>query len=51
MQEQKADCHQIDNLMKRFADEKIMWKSEEQEKIRAIVQSVRDELEDERKFL
>lgn len=50
MQEQKADRHQIDNLMKRFADEKIMWKSKEQEKIRAAVQSVRDELEDERKL-
>lgn len=50
MQEQKADRHQIDSLMKRFADEKIMWKSKEQEKVRAAVQSVRDELEDERKL-
>ncbi|KAH9310396.1 hypothetical protein KI387_025431 [Taxus chinensis] len=49
-QEQKADRHQIDNLIKRIADEKIVWKSKEQEKIRAAVQSVRDELEDERKL-
>eukprot|EP01018_Ginkgo_biloba_P015290 Gb_10769 [translate_table: standard] len=50
MQEQKADRHQIDNLLKRIADEKIIWKSKEQEKIRAAVQSVREELEDERKL-
>ncbi|GLJ44892.1 hypothetical protein SUGI_0944970 [Cryptomeria japonica] len=50
MQEQKADRHQIDNLIKRIADEKMVWKSKEQDKIRAAVQSVREELEDERKL-
>lgn len=50
MQEQKVDRQQIDSLMKRVGEEKTIWRSKEQEKIRAAVQSARDELEDERKL-
>lgn len=50
MQDQKVDRQQIDSLMKRVGEEKTIWRSKEQEKIRAVVQLARDELEDERKL-
>lgn len=50
MQEQKVDRQQIDSLMKRLGEEKAIWRSKEQEKIRAAIQAARDELEDERKL-
>ncbi|XP_020520320.1 uncharacterized protein At5g41620 isoform X3 [Amborella trichopoda] len=50
MQEQQADRHEIDDLMKQVAEDKHLRKTKEQDRIRAAVQSVRDELEDERKL-
>ncbi|GLJ46082.1 hypothetical protein SUGI_0970760 [Cryptomeria japonica] len=50
MQEQREDRHQIDSLMKRVAEEKMIWKTKEQDKVRAAIQTAREELEDERKF-
>ncbi|XP_042505424.1 uncharacterized protein At5g41620-like [Macadamia integrifolia] len=50
LQEQKADRQEIDDLMKQVAEDKVVMKSKEQGRIKAAVQSVRDELEDERKL-
>ncbi|KAF8412163.1 hypothetical protein HHK36_000121 [Tetracentron sinense] len=50
LQEQQADRHEIDNLMKQVAEDKLVRKGKEQDRIKAAVQSVRDELEDERKL-
>ncbi|KAH9328514.1 hypothetical protein KI387_000622, partial [Taxus chinensis] len=50
VQEQRADRHQIDSLMKRVADEKMIWRTKEQDKVKAAIQTAREELEDERKF-
>ncbi|KAF8379643.1 hypothetical protein HHK36_029086 [Tetracentron sinense] len=50
IQEQQADQHEIDELMKQVAEDKLVRKSKEQDRIKAAVQSVRDELEDERKL-
>lgn len=50
MQEQQADRQEIDDLMKQVAEDKLVRKSKEHEKIKAAVQSVRDELEVERKL-
>ncbi|XP_077212629.1 uncharacterized protein At5g41620-like [Tasmannia lanceolata] len=49
-QEREADRHEIDDLMKQVVEDKLIRKSKEQDKIKAAVQSVRDELEDERKL-
>ncbi|KAK6251378.1 hypothetical protein QQP08_009792 [Theobroma cacao] len=48
--DQQADRHEIDDLMKQIAEDKLVRKSKEQDRIHAAVQSVRDELEDERKL-
>lgn len=50
IQEQQADRQEIDDLMKQVAEDKLIKKNKEQEKIKAAVQSVKDELEDERKL-
>ncbi|XP_058096022.1 uncharacterized protein At5g41620-like [Magnolia sinica] len=50
MHERQADRHEIDDLMKQVAEDKLIRKSKVQDKIKAAVQSVRDELEDERKL-
>lgn len=50
LRERQADRHEIDDLMKHFAEEKLVRKSKEQERVHAAIQSVRDELEDERKL-
>ncbi|XP_043695573.1 uncharacterized protein At5g41620-like [Telopea speciosissima] len=50
LQEQQADRQEIDDLMKQVAEDKVVRKSKEQSRIKAAVQSVRDELEDERKL-
>ncbi|XWS50039.1 hypothetical protein CRYUN_Cryun12cG0054000 [Craigia yunnanensis] len=47
---QQADRHEIDDLMKQIAEDKLVRKSKEQDRVHAAVQSVRDELEDERKL-
>ncbi|KAG9448357.1 hypothetical protein H6P81_014485 [Aristolochia fimbriata] len=50
MQEQQSDRQEIDDLMKQLMDDKLVRKTKEQEKVKAAVQSVREELEDERKL-
>lgn len=50
LHEQQADRHEIDDLMKQVAEDKLVRKSKEQDRIKVAVQSVRDELEDERKL-
>ncbi|KAG4134056.1 hypothetical protein ERO13_D08G133400v2 [Gossypium hirsutum] len=50
LRDQQADRHEIDDLMKQIAEDKLARKSKEQDRIHAAVQSVRDELEDERKL-
>lgn len=50
IQEQQTDKDEINYLMKRFAEEKAIWKSKEQERIRAAVQSIATNLEVERKL-
>ncbi|XVF13034.1 hypothetical protein REPUB_Repub08aG0172900 [Reevesia pubescens] len=50
LRDQQADRHEIDDLMKQIAEDKLVRKSKEQDRVHAAVQSVRDELEDERKL-
>ncbi|XP_010261452.1 PREDICTED: uncharacterized protein At5g41620 [Nelumbo nucifera] len=50
LKEQQTDRHEMDELMKQIVEEKLVRKSKEQDRIKAAVQSVRDELEDERKL-
>ncbi|KAG2680966.1 hypothetical protein I3760_11G123200 [Carya illinoinensis] len=50
MRDRQAGRHEMDDLMKQIAEDKLVRKSKEQERIHAAVQSVRDELEDERKL-
>ncbi|XP_010251566.1 PREDICTED: uncharacterized protein At5g41620-like [Nelumbo nucifera] len=50
LQEQQADRYEMDDLIKQVTEEKLIRKSKEQDRIKAAVQSVRDELEDERKL-
>ncbi|KAE8683866.1 Lactoylglutathione lyase / glyoxalase I family protein [Hibiscus syriacus] len=48
--DQQACRREIDGLMKQIAEDKLVRKSKEQDRIHAAVQSARDELEDERKL-
>ncbi|OIW11104.1 hypothetical protein TanjilG_22911 [Lupinus angustifolius] len=50
LRDRQADRHEIDDLMKQVAEDKLVRKSKEQDRLHAAVQSVRDELEDERKL-
>ncbi|KAF6172947.1 hypothetical protein GIB67_006323 [Kingdonia uniflora] len=50
LQERQSERHEIDDLMKEYAEDKFVRKSKEQNRIKTAVQSVRDELEDERKM-
>lgn len=50
LHEQQSDRQEMEELMKQVTDEKMFRKSIEQDRIRAAVQSVCDELEDERKL-
>ncbi|QHO41938.1 hypothetical protein HN51_007740 [Arachis hypogaea] len=50
LRDRQADRQEIDDLMKQIAEEKLVRKSKEQDRLHAAVQSVRDELEDERKL-
>jgi hypothetical protein len=50
VRDQQADRQEIDELMKRIAEDKLARKSKEQDRVNAAMQSVRDELEDERKL-
>nr|AAL06537.1 AT3g11590/F24K9_26 [Arabidopsis thaliana] len=48
--EHKPENNDISYLMKRFAEEKAVWKSNEQEVVEAAIESVAGELEVERKL-
>ncbi|KAJ8621668.1 hypothetical protein MRB53_030197 [Persea americana] len=50
LQVQQADRNEIEDLMKQVAEDKLLMKSKEQDKIKVAVQSLREELEDERKL-
>ncbi|KAA8516125.1 hypothetical protein F0562_019304 [Nyssa sinensis] len=50
LHEKQMDRKEMDELMKQVAEDKIVRKNKEQDRIKAAVQSVRDELEDERKL-
>lgn len=50
LRDRQADRREIDDLMKQIAEDKLVRKSKEQDRLHAAVQSVRDELEDERKL-
>ncbi|KAK3194686.1 hypothetical protein Dsin_025996 [Dipteronia sinensis] len=49
-QERQTGRKEMDNLMKQVAEDKLLRKNKEQERIKASVQSVREELEDEMKL-
>ncbi|KAL6311551.1 hypothetical protein AAG906_005183 [Vitis piasezkii] len=50
LQEKQTERQEMDDLMKQVAEDKLIRKTKEQDRIKAAVQSVRDELEDERKL-
>ncbi|KAK1259916.1 hypothetical protein QJS04_geneDACA021517 [Acorus gramineus] len=50
IEEQKSYRNEINYLMRRFTEEKVAWRDEEQSKIRMAVQSVVEELEVEKKL-
>ncbi|KAJ0111230.1 hypothetical protein Patl1_00540 [Pistacia atlantica] len=50
LQEKETNEQEMDNLMKQVTEEKLIRKNKEQDRLKAVVQSVRDELEDERKL-
>ncbi|KAE8662050.1 cation/H(+) antiporter 18-like isoform X1 [Hibiscus syriacus] len=50
LRDQQACRREIDGLTKQIAEDKLVWKSKEQDRVHAAVQSSRDELEDERKL-
>ncbi|KAK6918280.1 hypothetical protein RJ641_016702 [Dillenia turbinata] len=50
LKERKMDRQEIGDLMKHVAEDKLVRKNKEQDRIKAAVQSVRDELDDERKL-
>ncbi|KAI3889040.1 hypothetical protein MKX03_012473 [Papaver bracteatum] len=49
IREKRSDRHEIDDLVKRLADEKALWKTKEHERMRAAFDSVAGELGVERK--
>ncbi|KAJ7944996.1 Intracellular protein transporter USO1-like protein [Quillaja saponaria] len=50
LRDRQADRHEIADLMKQIAEDKLVRKSKEQDRLHAAIQSVKDELEDERKL-
>ncbi|XVE73772.1 hypothetical protein DITRI_Ditri11bG0145000 [Diplodiscus trichospermus] len=50
LQEKQTERQEIEDLMKQVTEDKLVRKNKEQDKIKAAVQPVRDELEDERKL-
>ncbi|KAA8520902.1 hypothetical protein F0562_011575 [Nyssa sinensis] len=50
VRDQQADRHELDDWMKQIAEDKVVRKSKEQDRISASIQSARYELEDERKL-
>ncbi|PKA56433.1 Uncharacterized protein AXF42_Ash014936 [Apostasia shenzhenica] len=49
-QEKKAHQHEMDDLLNQVAEEKLTQKVKEQDKIKAAVQSIREELDGERRL-
>ncbi|XP_031402541.1 uncharacterized protein At5g41620 isoform X2 [Punica granatum] len=50
LRNQQSDHREMDALMKQIAEDNLVRKTKEQDKIHAAVQSTREELEDERKL-
>ncbi|KAG6633982.1 uncharacterized protein At5g41620-like [Carya illinoinensis] len=50
MRDRQTGRYEMDDLMRQIAEDKLVRKSKEQDRIHVAVQSVRDELEDERKL-
>ncbi|KAF3792810.1 Uncharacterized protein EJ110_NYTH10764 [Nymphaea thermarum] len=50
IQVQQEDRQEIDELMKQYAEDKLMRKNREHERIKAAVQSIREELDNERRL-
>ncbi|GMJ00295.1 hypothetical protein like AT5G41620 [Hibiscus trionum] len=50
LRDQQACRRETEDLMKQIAEDKLVRKGKEQERVHAAVQSARDELEDERKL-
>lgn len=50
LQEKKMNKQEIESLMKKITEDKLVNQNKEHEKIKAVVQSVKEEIEDERKL-
>lgn len=50
VREQQADRREMDELMEQIAEDKVVRKNKEQDRVNSAIQSMRDELEDERKL-
>lgn len=50
LREQQTDRHEMNELMKQITDDKVVRKNKEQDRINTAIQSMRDEVEDERKL-
>ncbi|KAK6285741.1 hypothetical protein POUND7_011920 [Theobroma cacao] len=50
LQEKQTERQEMDDLMKQVAEDKLVRKNKEQDRIKAVIQPVRDELENERKL-
>ncbi|XP_052170903.1 uncharacterized protein At5g41620-like [Diospyros lotus] len=50
VRDQQADRHEIEELRNQIAENKLIRKSKEHDRVSIAIQSVRDELEDERKL-
>jgi len=50
LQEKKMNKQEMENLMKKITEDKLVNKKKEHEKIKAVVQSVNEEIEDERRL-
>ncbi|KAB2597804.1 hypothetical protein D8674_000724 [Pyrus ussuriensis x Pyrus communis] len=50
LHEKQSDRQEMDDLMKHVTENKLVWKNKHQDRIKATVQLLRDELEGERKL-
>lgn len=50
LHEKQSDRQEMDDLMKHVTENKLVWKNKDQDRIKATVQLLRDELEGERKL-
>lgn len=50
LQEKKMNKQEMESLMKKITEDKLVNKNKEHEKIKAVVQSVKEEIEDERRL-